>query len=471
VLPSDAQCRRAFASPSVATRARWDGRVFRGNPDEGSFCRPVCDAARATPPPIVEFYPSAAAAKAQGLVACQLCQPEYAPRCPDAVLENRAALAAVRRIERELGDADFDLNSVRTAEVEQGFAQHFGVGVDHYLRWQRLQLAKRLIDGTVWPLRDVALAAGFASSAQLSRAIHSGFGAAPSAVRKQRVRRDALAIRLPLRQPYDGSWVMDFLTKRSLPGLEEVRDGVYCRRVPSEQQSGGDWLEVRIAGNELLVCLPPSVAKTAAELLARVQHVFDAHADPLAIRRVLKADPWLAKSLTRAPGVRVPGAWDGFETAVRAILGQQVSVARARTLAIDLIARFGESGNFPTPQQLVEADVAAVGMPGKRGGAVRALAAAVLEAGLVLNDSAVPAKLFEQLCALPGIGPWTAGYVSMRVAGDADAFPNADWVVLKRLGMTAAVAQRHSLRWQPFRAYALMHIWRGLDLDGVAQSN
>jgi len=157
--------------------------------------------------------------------------------------------------------------------------------------------------------------------------------------------------------------------------------------------------------------------------------------------------------------MRVPGAWDGFETGVRAILGQQVSVARARNLAIDLMQRFG-SGGFPSPEALVEADVSAVGMPGKRGEAVRQLAAATLSGALQLDNAVDAQTQFETLCALPGIGPWTAGYVAMRIAGDANAFPRGDWVILKQLSMTAAVAERYSHRRAAFRAYALMYIWQ-----------
>ena len=469
VLPSIAQCRRAFrsakSSTAIGSAADFDGRVFRGDRKQGLFCRPIC-VYTAPAEEDERFFASAAAASAAGFVACPHCQPEYAPRCPDWVLGERSLIAAVRSIERQLG-SPAQLGSGTSQTLAEHFLERLGATPDQYQSWQRIMLAKRLLDGTDWSQSSVALAAGMTSTSQLGRSMQRCFGATPSVLRQRCQTTNKLAaraIRLPVRAPYDAQWVTDFLTKRALPGLEEVRGGTYHRRLPSSarsQQMPGHWLQVGIGAGELRVNLPQQAAADTAQLLARVQQVFDAHADPLAIRRVLKTDPGINRSVRAAPGLRVCGAWDGFETTVRAILGQQVSVARARNLAIELIARFGSAGNFPTPNELVEADVAAVGMPGKRGGAVRALARAVLEGQLVLEDSADPQSLFEGLCALPGIGPWTAGYVSMRVVGDADAFPRADWVVLRRLEMTGARAEQHSLRWQPYRAYALMHIWRG----------
>lgn len=257
---------------------------------------------------------------------------------------------------------------------------------------------------------------------------------------------------LPVGEPYAADWVFEFLDRRSLPGIERVEEGAYQRRL-----GDSDWLSVSYHAGELRVRMPRGYQPDAPLLLARVRHVFDVDADSTDIDSTLASEPWLADRVTG--GIRVPGAWDGFETAVRAILGQQVSVARARNLAIALIERFASDG-FPTPVELVDADVSAIGMPGKRGGAVRALAAAVLEGQLLLDETADPEEQFERLCALPGIGPWTAGYVGMRIAGDANAFPRGDWVVLKALDMTAAAAEKYSRAWAPFRAYALMYIWQ-----------
>lgn len=271
---------------------------------------------------------------------------------------------------------------------------------------------------------------------------------------------DASTASLPVAAPYCAPWVFDFLAQRSLPGLEAV-DGLCFRRT---LQAGSDALvTVRWDDGHLRVALPANAPLTMAQVLPRVARVFDVAADAPAIDAALAADPRLAPQLARSPGLRVPGAWDGFEIAVRAILGQQVSVARARNLAIALCERFG-GGYFPSAQVLEDADVSAIGMPGRRGGAVRALARAVGDGTLQLEpggeDEARSAEaMTAALVALPGIGPWTAGYITMRVARDPDAYADADWVLLKQLGLTAAKARREAERWRPFRAYALMALW------------
>jgi 3-methyladenine DNA glycosylase/8-oxoguanine DNA glycosylase len=206
-----------------------------------------------------------------------------------------------------------------------------------------------------------------------------------------------------------------------------------------------------------------------SELLPRVRRVFDLDAEPNAIGEGLCRDPLLAPVVSAYPGLRVPGAWDGFETAVRAVLGQQVSVDRATVLARRLLERFGQDA-LSNPRRLARADVASVGMPGKRGEAIRELASAVADGRLELHDGADPESLQQALCDLPGIGPWTAGYVAMRVAKDPDAFPAGDWVVLKMLEGTTASAEARAIAagrpgsradaWRPWRAYAVMYLWK-----------
>jgi AraC family transcriptional regulator of adaptative response / DNA-3-methyladenine glycosylase II len=324
-----------------------------------------------------------------------------------------------------------------------------------------VQLAKQLIDSSTLPLAEVALRAGFGSIRRFNDEMREAYGRPPRDLRRIRNRgvaeRDIL-LQLPVRGPYHTEWVFDFLEARALPGLEEVVDGEYRRALFRDGECAG-WLRVRPLGDGLEVAIPPAGIAHLGDLLARVRRVFDLDADPQAIEAVLGEDPFLVDCMHRNPGLRVPGAWDGFEIAVRAILGQQVSVARARNLAMTLCERFG-GGDFPTPADLVRADVSAIGMPGKRGEAVRALAGAVLDRTLVLDESADAASLTEGLMRLPGIGPWTAGYICMRVARDPDAFPDADWVVLKVLGMTAAESRRRAEAWRPWRAYAVMALWR-----------
>ena len=371
------------------------------------------------------IFASAPAALAAGLEPCARCTPLTAPRIPDWRIENRSVVGALRLIQRGF------LHSNST----QALAARLGVSAGEL---RKHFIAELGVSPSGW---SKAQAQHIKSQQQATR------GSA---------RTEPLKFVVPLREPFDDRWVFEFLDKRSLPGVEEVVDGCYRRRI-NTRANVEQWLSVRYSKGELSVELPRALRHQSTELLARVCHVFDVHADPQVIDSTLKKEAWLGPQVTG--GMRVPGAWDGFETGVRAILGQQVSVARARTLAIELMQRFG-SGGFPSPEALVEADVSAVGMPGKRGEAVRQLAAATLSGALQLDNAVDAQTQFETLCALPGIGPWTAGYVAMRIAGDANAFPRGDWVILKQLGMTAAVAERYSHRWAPFRAYALMYIWQ-----------
>ena len=241
-----------------------------------------------------------------------------------------------------------------------------------------------------------------------------------------------------------------FLSRRALPAIEDVTDRTLTRRV------GDAAVWVTLDGETLLLTIPAALFPATAALVGRVRHVFDLDADPAAIDGHLAAQPELAESVGATPGIRVPGAWDPFEGAVKAILGQQVSVDRAAVLATRVADAYGQGG-FPTPEELVDADVASVGMPGARGRAVRGLARVVLDRGPdFLTD---PERVRPVLLAIDGIGPWTTEYVAMRVAHDPDAFPAADSAVMKALGATARQARERSAPWRPWRAYAVMYLW------------
>ena len=382
----------------------------------GVFCRPSCQAPGGR---VRGFVAEAIQALALGVLPCAACRPELAP--PAA------------RVQTAAGGAD---------------------AAD----WSQRLLARRLWDDPGCTLADVARGAGFRNAAAAGRALSRTFGAPPSRLPRagqRAVNADGVTLAVEVRQPYAGAQLLEFLDRRSLPGLEDVSDGRYRRRLAQHR-----WLEAWPVPGAVVIALPRPALPALAGLLQRLSRVFDLAADPAPVELLLGADDWLAPTVAAFPGLRVPGAWDGFETAVRAVLGQQVSVARARDLAIELMRLFGRDGRFPTPEELVEADVAAVGMPGKRGAAVRALARAVLDGDLRLEHAGSSEQLFEQLCALPGIGPWTAGYVAMRCAGDADAFPEADWVVLRQLDLPRRAAQQRSEAWRPWRSYALLYIWQ-----------
>jgi AraC family transcriptional regulator of adaptative response / DNA-3-methyladenine glycosylase II len=262
--------------------------------------------------------------------------------------------------------------------------------------------------------------------------------------------------RIVVRGPYDANWMLSFLRMRAIPELERIDASSYQRRLPAAALP----LTVRVAPHALALSMPPESSGT---LKMAVRSLFDLDADSTAIDAHLSADPRLRAAVQRSPGLRVPGALDGFELAVRAILGQQVSVARATVLAGLLVRRFGDDGNggfvFPAAHRLARQTPAEIGLPGRRGDAIRRLAEAVNRGDLEISPAMPATALRRALTGIAGIGTWTAEYVAMRAGRDADAFPDTDWVVLKQLGTTPAGARRAAEMWRPFRAYAVMHLW------------
>lgn len=457
-LPPPEVCERAYK----ARDPRFDGRFFVGVLTTGIFCRPICPV-RSPAVENVRFFVTAAAAQDAGYRPCRRCKPETARRLPEWSVGSETVVRALRLI-----DAGFlnehDTEALAAAlgisgrQLARLFRQHLDTTPLSLARMQRLQLARRLMDGSTLKLSDVAEHAGFGSVRRFNDEFRRVFKAPPSAIRGRAVvGGPEITLTLPLRPPFNVEWVTTFLAKRALPGVEEVVDGTYRRAVPL-QNGGVGWLSADFEGDALRLSLPADTAEPASSLLPRVRRVFDLDADGAVIQGHLQADPCLGLWAERCPGIRVPGAWDGFETAVRAVLGQQVSVERARRLAVEMVSRYG-GGAFPDPQALADADVAEIGMPGARGAAVRALAQAVLDGSLVLDECQDHQALTQGLCALRGIGPWTAGYIAMRVVKHPDAFLPEDWVVKKVLDATPRQAEEHSLSWRPWRAYALMLIW------------
>jgi AraC family transcriptional regulator of adaptative response / DNA-3-methyladenine glycosylase II len=282
------------------------------------------------------------------------------------------------------------------------------------------------------------------------------FHLAPSHLRKGRGQAETpltLTLLLPVRQPYNFDWVFDYLRMRALAGVETVHGHCYTRRLAA----GGGCVVVQREGQNLRVQLPLGEESTHS-LLRRVVRLFDLDADGDTIHTQLGQQSGLKQWVKQAPGLRVPGAWDGFETAVRAVLGQQVSVARGTVLANALIDRYGK-GDFPTPEQLCDREIAEVGMPGQRGRAISTIARGVMNGELDFSDHCNSEKLEANLASIAGIGPWTINYIKLRVTKDPDAFPHNDWVVLKQLATTPAKASKQAESWRPWRAYALMYIW------------
>ncbi|MET0740718.1 MAG: AlkA N-terminal domain-containing protein [Candidatus Nanopelagicales bacterium] len=449
---------------------RFDGRVFTAVTSTGIYCRPSCPA-RTPKRENVRFYPSAAAASAAGFRACRRCRPDTLPGSRE--WDHRADLAAralrlvaagavdevgVVGLAKRLAVSERHLHRVLLAEV--------GVGPLALARTRRAQTARLLMDQTPLPLTDIAFAAGFASVRQFNDVMREEFGCTPSQLRRapvddDRVGSGVLTLRLVHRGPYAAEPMMRFLAARAIPGVEQV--------------NGGVTRSLRLAGAPALVNVEPGDGHWLARLqLAELDHLpaavaalrrwLDLDADPLAVDEVLARDPELRASVEALPGIRVPGCVDGFELAVRAVVGQQVSVAGARTMLGRIAAAYGEllvddgagiSRTFPSADVLAGAAYEGLGLTRRRMETIRAVARACASGELVLDAGADRDEVRQQLLAMPGIGPWTADYIAMRALGDPDAFLATDLVI--RRVVTAAGLEPE--RWRPWRAYAAMHLW------------
>ena len=482
LLDSD-QCYRALVSHD----ARFDGRFFVGVGSTGIYCRPVCTA-RTPLRHNCRFFPSAAAAEAQGFRPCLRCRPELAPGYAAVDANRRLAQSAARLIEdgrlqdASLADMAGELR-VTDRHLRRVFQQEFGVAPVEYAQTQRLLLAKRLLTDTDMAVLDVAMASGFASLRRFNDLFRTRYRMTPGELRSARARgtpTGKLAFDLAYRPPYDWAWMLAFLEKRAIAGVERVDGKRYRRtlRLASARRANADaegslvgWMEVAPSPRReaLRVVVSASLARAIPAVLARVKSLFDLACRPDEIATAL--GPLAAAN----PGIRLPGAIDGFEVAVRAILGQQVTVKAATTIAGRFARAFGDPIDtphadlatlFPTPERVAtldEDEIARQGIIASRARAILALARA-LEAGtLRLEPSADVDATLAALVRLPGIGPWTAQYIAMRALAWPDAFPHPDVAALKALRLTGARALIAADQWRPWRGYALMHLWKSLE--------
>lgn len=333
----------------------------------------------------------------------------------------------------------------------------------------RKSLVSALLTQTRLPVAKVASESGLSGPQELHAHCRNAHGLTPTELRRMQgdtsVESSAIILTLPVKGSYHMDWTFDYLKRRALQGIEEVAGQRYRRRV-SPMGQVPIWVEVWASNGSLQARLPLG-GSPVYEMLERVARLFDLHTDSRAIDRVLAArSPMLAQSVNQAPGLRVLGAWDGFETAVRAVLGQQVSVARGTDLANRMVQAYGQ-GDFPSPSQLKNRDIAELGMPGNRGRAIATIAEWVAKENLELREGGVAEAFVSRIGEIKGVGPWTQNYIRIRVVKDSDAFPHNDWVVLRHLQVTAAKALETAEQWRPWRAYALMHLWRLATIPGA----
>lgn len=455
---------------------RFDGRFFVGVRTTGIYCRPVCPV-RLPREENVEYFGTAAAAAEAGYRPCLRCRPEVAPGTPPW----NGTSTTVRRAWRLIDDALVQAMSLDDLAARLGigsrhlrrlFVQHLGASPQSVLHTRRLHFAKQLIDSTDMPFTAVALAAGFGSIRRFNAAVLATWGRTPTALRKTggdgRGAGGAARFRLAYRPPYHWDAMLEFLRQRAIAGVEHVENGRYSRTFEWNGRNGSVEVGHDAAGRALQVAIEHPDPQGIYDALRRVRHMFDVDADPDAIRKHLQSDPLLRRRVRAAPGLRLPGIWDPMETAVRAIAGQQASVAGARSLLGRVTARYGRSVGpenaalrlaFPTATALADAPLESSGLTRARAGAIRAFATAVVSGGLRLDQYEDTSAVVKRLCQLPGIGPWTAQYVAMRGLGDPDAFPLGDLGLRRATGFSDRALAERAERWRPWRAYAALYLW------------
>jgi AraC family transcriptional regulator of adaptative response / DNA-3-methyladenine glycosylase II len=462
--------------------ARFDGLFFTAVRSTGIYCRPICPAPTAHARN-VEYFANAAAAAGAGYRPCLRCRPEAAPGMPLTRARSELVAAALRMIDAGALDDDSVAALARRIGVGERhlrrvFVAELGAGPLEIAATRRLLFAKKLLTETILPITHIAHAAGYSSLRRFNAAFLAGYKRAPRAVRREQkiALSNALTLCLPYRAPYDFTALLAFFARRAIPGIEEVNAHSYTRRFALGVTNGT--LRVTQMRNasalELNIDCPDTTQLQA--ICARVRCMFDLDADIAAINTQLRTDSRLKALVRRHPGQRLPGGWDGFEIAVRAVLGQQVSVAAARTFAARLVDRFGTAATlptgekihlFPAPATLAHADLTQIGLPSARARTVNTIARAVCDGSASFRPEQSLDAFVASWTELPGIGDWTAHYIAMRALSHPDAFPAADLVLRKAVTPDGSLVALKELRalaqaWRPWRAYAVMHLWRSM---------
>ena len=471
-------CYQAFLDKN----AGFDGLFYVGVSTTGIYCRPICPA-RKPRRSNCSFFPSPAAAEADGYRPCLRCRPELAPGKSGLDASTRLAETAADLIE----DGFMQSGGVKALAGRLGiserrlrrvFQAEYGAPPIQYAQTQRLHTAKRLLTDSGLPITEVAFSSGFGSLRRFNSVFKDRYGINPSQFRKGAPLKNSEppALHLGYRPPLDWKGMLEFLSQRAVMGVEAVEGQAY-RRIVRLTRCGKErtgWIEVypSTKKNTLAVKIDPGLISVTPSINLRVKRLFDLSCDPTAV------DSALGDLANINPGLRPPGAFDGFELAVRAVLGQQVTVKSARTLAGRLVATFGPKADspfpelnraFPAPETIAGLnynDISQLGIIPQRARAIIQLAAAVSDGGLRLEPGVHPEREIKKMLVIPGIGAWTAHYIAMRALSWSDAFPNPDVGILKALGSPKpARAMTIANKWRPFRSYAVMRLWASLKKD------
>ena len=481
-LPPHDACHRALASRD----ARFDGRIFVGVKTTGIYCRPICPA-RTAKPENCTFFPSAAAAQEAGFRPCLRCRPELSPDAAAWRGTSNTVSRALALIGEGVLDDEHDMPAlaarlgVGERHLRRLFQRHLGAPPIAVAQTRRVLFAKQLIQETRLSMTEVAAASGFGSVRRFNDVFRSLYRRPASSLRPRRgataraAGLSTVTLRLGYRPPYDWDAMIAFLDARAVAGVECVSPERYARTIELDGRVGS--VEVRPGRGHLVATIRFPEVRALLSIVARLRRLFDLDADVETIGAHLAGDRRLAPLVARRPGLRTPGSWDGFELAVRAVLGQQVSIVAARRLAAALVARAGTAvtgitgdpgltHTFPTAARVAAADLSTMPMPRTRIAALSALARAAAADPRLLEPVGTSAEVVERLMKLPGFGPWTAQYWALRALHDSDAFPAADVGLLRSAVVarggkrpTPAALLARAERWRPWRAYAAQHLW------------
>jgi AraC family transcriptional regulator of adaptative response / DNA-3-methyladenine glycosylase II len=457
---------------------RFDGKFFVGVTGSGVYCRSTCPAPTAHEKNC-RYFPTAAAAAEAGFRPCLRCRPESSPGTP-AWLGTSTTVSRALRLISESGLEDGGVEAlaqrlgIGSRHLRRLFLRHLGATPVAVAHTRRMHFAKKLIDETSLPMNQVADASGFGSVRRFNAGIRKFYRRTPTQIRhlarqKEIQPTNQYVFRLNFRPPYNWPGVMDFLALRCTPGVETVEAGQYRRTISVD--GGHGYFEVSFDQERhvLVSRIEFENPRWLFMIVERIRAIFDLNADWISISETLRTDPTLAEMLQAHPGLRVAGCWDAFELAIRAILGQQVSVKTATTLAARLAHRFGKPVRgpkgltrlFPEPAVLADAHLGSIGLTAARAHTIRSLARTVFDGKISFTGIVDPERFVEQLCEIPGIGKWTAQYVCLRALGQPDAFPSTDLGLLRAMNLSnPKELERRAEAWRPWRAYAAMYLWR-----------
>lgn len=473
---------RVCSRARLARDTRFDGKFFIGVLTTKIYCRPICRS-RTSKESNVRYFPSAAAAAEAGFRPCLRCHPEYSPGAPVWAGTQNTVTRALRMISETGLDEEgveglAERLGVGSRHLRRLFLRHLGASPTAVAHTRRVQFAKKLIDETALPMTQIALASGFGSVRRFNGAIRKVYHRTPSEIRSYTRKRPSepehqYSFHLSFRPPYDWKRLLRFLAMQATPGVEIIEQDIYRRSICVDESCGLFEVSLDADHNVLNVRVEIGEPRLLFLVIERVRAMFDLDADWMTVARTLGADPALKPFVSSYPGVRVPGCWDGFELATRAILGQKMSLSG---MDIELASRFvnafgkpyspanGLTHLFPTPRVLADADLKIIGVTRERENSIRALSRAVCSGEISFNKVLNSDVFIRRLSEIPGIQPWATQWIAMRALREPDRFPSLDCVLAQTFGVpTSSDFEKRSLRWRPWRAYAAMYLWNFSD--------